>query len=215
MTASLDWSLWEPRFRAFLEASEHPGDPAHDLEHIHRVVANARRLAASSAADLAVVIPAAWLHDCVTIPKDSPQRSQASRLAAAAAGNFLHTSGYPAEHIAAIQHAIEAHSFTARIAPRTLEAQVVQDADRLDSLGAVGVARCLMLGGAMHKPLYDADEPLPVSRTPDDRTNVIDHFFTKLLTLADTMQTPAGRAEADKRTAFMRHYLDQLASEIA
>jgi uncharacterized protein len=215
MTPITDWPSWEARFQTFLEASEHPGDVAHDIHHIRRVVANARRLADATGADLAVVIPAAWLHDCVTVPKDSPQRNQASRLAAIAAGDFLTTSGYPSSSIAAIQHAIEAHSFTARIVPRTLEAQVVQDADRLDSLGAIGVARCLMLGGAMAKPLYDADEPLPITRTPDDRANVIDHFFCKLLTLADSMQTPVGRAEAERRTAFMRTFLEQLGSEVS
>src|SRR6185503_808605 len=125
---------------------------------------------------LEVVIPAAWLHDCVTVPKDSPQRSTASRLAAAAAGDFLHASGYPAEHIPAIQHAIEAHSCSAGIAPHTSEAMVVQDADRLDALGAIGIARILMLGGALGMPLYDPHEPFPETRPPDDRANVLDHF---------------------------------------
>ncbi len=209
-----DVSAWEERFAAFLAANQGAEDAAHDAMHIRRVVANARMLAEAEGADLAVVLPAAWLHDCVIVPKESPERKRASRLAAQAAGDFLRDAVYPAVAVPAIQHAIEAHSFSARIPPQTLEAQVVQDADRLDALGAVGIARTLMLGGAMGKPLYDADEPFPITRAANDADNVLDHFFVKLLTLSDTMQTDAGRAEAERRTAFMRHYLAQLAAEI-
>jgi uncharacterized protein len=210
-----DGSAWEERFATFLATHRGAEDAAHDGMHIRRVVANARALAAAEGADLAIVLPAAWLHDCVIVPKDSPERMMASRLAAAAAGDFLRSIAYPDAQISAIQHAIEAHSFSARIPPRTLEAQVVQDADRLDALGAVGIARTLMLGGTMGKPLYDADEPFPITRTADDRENVLDHFFVKLLTLSGTMQTRAGREEAERRTAFMRRFLAQLAAEIA
>ncbi len=209
-----DWPTWEARFATFLAANQRVEDAAHDGMHIRRVVANAHMLAKAENADHAVVLPAAWLHDCVIVPKDSPERTMASRLAATAASAFLHDAGYPAVHIPAVQHAIEAHSFSARIAPRTLEAQIVQDADRLDALGAVGIARTLMLGGAMGKPLYDADEPFPITRTADDGENVLDHFFVKLLTLSGTMQTPAGRAEAEHRTALMRDYLTHLGNEI-
>lgn len=206
----LDLTAWEGHFKRFL-ATQHPADVAHDAEHIRRVVTNARRLAAATGADVAVVVPAAWLHDCVRVAKNSPLRAQASRLAADAAAEFLRAEGYPAEHIAAIAHAIAAHSFSAGIAPQTLEAQVVQDADRLDALGAVGIARCLMLGGAMGKPLYDTSEPLPVTRPPNDGAYVIDHFYTKLLGLAATMQTAPGRTEAERRTSLMRAFLDELA----
>jgi uncharacterized protein len=209
-----DWSVWDEQFAAFLTANQGTADAAHDAMHIRRVVANARMLANAEHAVLAVVLPAAWLHDCVIVPKDSPERKMASRLAACAAGDFLRHVVYPDAHIPAIEHAIEAHSFSARIPPRTLEAQIVQDADRLDALGAVGIARTLMLGGAMGKPFYDADEPFPVRRTADDGENVLDHFFVKLLTLRDTMQTHAGREEAARRTTFMRYYLAQLAAEI-
>ncbi len=161
-----------------------------------------------------IVLPAAWLHDCVTVPKDSPLRAQASTLAAAGANDFLQEHGYPRAYLPAIRHAIEAHSFSAGITPRTLEAMVVQDADRLDALGAVGIARCLMLGGALGKPLYDPDAPFPQQRPPDDTRNVIDHFYVKLLKLADTMHTRAGKAEAAQRTIFMREFLRQLGHEI-
>lgn len=211
---TMDLTIWEARFADFLAHTAGAGDAAHDALHVRRVVASARRLAAGAGANLAVVLPAAWLHDCIVVPKDAPERSRASVLAAAAAGAFLRDSGYPADCIPAVEHAIAAHSFSAGIVPETIEAKVVQDADRLDALGAVGLARCLMLGGAQGRPLYDAHEPFPTTRPPDDRTATIDHFSTKLLTLAGTMQTAAARAEAERRTAFLRQFLDQLATEI-
>ncbi len=71
-----------------------------------------------------------------------------------------------------------------------------------------------MLGGAIGRRLYDPHEPFPVARAPDDALNTVDHFYLKLLRLADTMTTPAGRAEAQRRTVFMRQFLEQLRSEI-
>jgi uncharacterized protein len=211
---TINWADWTPRFEAYLTRIAGPGDAAHDLLHVRRVVASARRLAAAEGARLEIVLPAAWLHDCVVIPKDSPRRAAASTLAAEAVGDFLAASGYPAALLPAIAHAIAAHSFSAGIAPETIEAKVVQDADRLDALGAIGLARCLMLGGETHRPLYHAGEPFPTTRPPDDRAYTIDHFYTKLLTLAGTMQTASARAEAERRTAFLRTFLDQLATEI-
>ena len=205
---------WEAKFERWLLQLDEGADAAHGLTHIKRVVQNAKVLAENSGADLAIVVPAAWLHDCVSVAKDSPLRSQASRLAAQKAGEFLTEIGYAKELIPAIQHAIEAHSFSAEITPTTLAAQIVQDADRLDSLGAIGVTRCIQTGVAMNRQLYNSAEPFPVNRTPDDNVSTIDHFYTKLLTLAGTMKTAAGRAEADRRTQFMHLYLDQLKTEI-
>jgi uncharacterized protein len=214
MSQPIDWTHWEPQFERFLAEHAAAQDAAHDGEHIRRVVTTARRLAAAERADLAVVVPAAWLHDCVVVPKDSPRRSQASTLAARAAAGFLRGLGYPETHIAAIEHAIAAHSFSANIQPLTVEARVVQDADRLDAIGAIGVARCLMLGGALGRRLYHPAEPFPATRQPDDRAYTIDHFYLKLLRLAESMTTAAGREEARRRTVFMRGFLEQLRGEI-
>jgi uncharacterized protein len=208
-----DLSSWEAQFLSFVRDSAQSADVAHDLEHIRRVVRNARAIAAAEGGLLEVVIPAAWLHDCVVLPKDSGERASASRLAAEAATAFLKEIEYPAEYLAGIAHAIEAHSFSANIRPESLEARIVQDADRLDAIGAVGIARCLMLGGAMGKPLYDPVEPLPERRPPDESRYVIDHFYQKLLRLAEMMTTETGRQEAARRTAFMRAYLARLENE--
>jgi len=191
-----------------------PADAAHDLSHVKRVVKNTHYLTDLTKADSLVTVPSAWLHDCVAVAKDSPLRSQGSKLAADAATQFLSEIDYPEERLSEVHHAIEAHSFTANIPPRSLEAQVVQDADRLDSLGAIGIARCLLVGGRLNRPLCDPVDPFCDSREPDDSLYTLDHFYTKLFKLPDTMQTEAGRTEAHRRAAMMQDYLDNLRSEI-
>ena len=210
----MDWILWEGRFGEFLDGQMAEADGAHDRAHILRVVAAARRLAMEAGADLLVVVPAAWLHDCVVVAKDSPDRAKASMWAGETAVAFLADAGYPAQHLPAIQHAIAAHSFSAGIVPQTLEAQVVQDADRLDALGAIGIARCIMTGVHMGTALYHVEEPFPMTRVMDDRLYSVDHFYAKLLKLAEGMQTAVGQAEAQRRTQFMESYLAQLREEI-
>lgn len=208
------WTLWEDRFSAFLDAQSTDADAAHDRAHVERVVTTARRLAREEDAQMDVVVPAAWLHDCVALSKDAPDRDQASRLAADAARAFLEDEGYPKRWIPDVEHAIAAHSYSGDVEPDTLEASVVQDADRLDALGAVGLARCFMVSGALDHHLYDPEDPFCENRPPDDDTYAIDHFYAKLLRLPDTMQTQAGRTEAERRSAFLQQYLDRLHDEI-
>jgi uncharacterized protein len=209
-----NWDYWESQFAQFINQQIQTADPGHDLAHIRRVVANAKQLAQVEGADYSVVVPAAWLHDCVVVSKDSDQRKYASGEASKVAGKFLQTVGYPENLIPDIQHAIEAHSFSAGIEPKTLAAQVVQDADRLDAIGAIGIARCLMVGGGLQRSLYHSDEPFPEAREPDDSKYALDHFFAKLLHLPKTMQTSAAQAEAKRRIQFMETYLEQLRLEM-
>lgn len=205
---------WEPRLREFV--ADQPGaDPGHGPAHLERVVATALKLAAEEGARVEVVLPAAWLHDCVHVAKDSPDRARASQLAADHALRFLESAGFPAALLPDVRHAIEAHSYSAGIAPQSAEAKVVQDADRLDALGAIGLARCIAVGAALGRPVYEPQDPFCRRREPDDRGASVDHFYAKLLKLAGSMQTAAGRREAERRTAFLRAFLDQLESEIA
>ncbi len=205
---------WAEQFGAFLDKQMDGADAAHDRAHIRRVVRTARQLAAEEDADLEVVLPAAWLHDCVALAKNDPAREQASRRAADAAIRFLDQTDYPATHHDGIRHAIEAHSYSAGIEPRTVEAAVVQDADRLDALGAVGLARCFMVGGSLGSQLYHPGDPFCDTRAPDDSTYIIDHFYEKLLRLPATMNTAAGQQEGERRAQFLQTYLDRLRQEI-
>ncbi len=210
-----DLEEWERRCRQFVETHT-TGDAAHDLAHVRRVVRAARELAEAEGAVPAVVLPAAWLHDCVTVPKDSPDRARASQLAADAAGAWLRAEGFPPDLVPAVEHAVAAHSWSAGIAPETPEAAVVQDADRLDALGAIGIARLYATAGAMGSALTHPDDPLAeTGRALDDRQWATDHVLVKLLRLPATMQTAAGRREAERRAGFLRQFLGQLRSEVA
>lgn len=189
-------------------------DAAHDLAHIKRVVNSARQLALSEGASLAIVVPAAWLHDLVNYPKNHPKRAFASIESSEHAHAFLKSIGVPDANIVAIQHAICAHSFSANIVPQTIEAKVVQDADRLDAIGAIGIARCMMVGGQLNRVLYELDDPFCGMREPDDRSFTLDHFYQKLLCLESSFQTESARHEASQRTQFMHTFLQQLRREL-
>lgn len=190
------------------------GDPAHDLSHVTRVVQNTIELTDTENGLAEVTIPAAWLHDCVSVAKDSPLRKQASALAADEAVRFLQSLNYPSDLLPRIHHAITAHSFSANIPPQTLEAKIVQDADRLEALGAIGITRCFLTGGSMGTALYDPNDPFAKNREADDRQFTLDHFYCKLLGLAETMKTDAGKTEAIRRTRYMHSFLHQLGREI-
>lgn len=190
-------------------------DPAHDLGHVLRVSRTARALALEEGgADLRVVLAASLLHDVVNIPKDSPDRPRASRLAAERACEVLPSLGMPPGLLPAVAHAIEAHSYSAGVEPTTVEAMVVQDADRLESLGAVGIARCFMVSGLMRRPMADSEDPLAEGRAPDDLRWGLDHFAVKLLRLPDLMRTASGRRIAAERAAYLREFRERLAAEI-
>ncbi len=204
---------WVSVFRHYIQQLE-SADAAHDATHVHRVATNAIKLATSEEADLSIVIPAAWLHDCVTVCKSSHLRSQASQLSATKAQELLQEWQYPQDNIEDIKHAIAAHSYSANIEPKTLEAKIVQDADRLDSIGAIGVARMMMVGGKMDCTLYHDDDPFCRQRVADDRKWTIDHFYSKLLKLNSGFHTKAAVDEAQRRHDYMLNFLKQLESEI-
>lgn len=196
------------------EAWRGQSDPAHDLGHIRRVWANCQAIDAGEdeRADHGVLCAAAYLHDIVNLPKDDPDRARASRRSAARARQLLAGTALDLD---AVAHAIAAHSFSAGIAPASQEARVLRDADRLDSLGAIGVARCFAVSGALGRALFDPDDPAADRRALNDAAWALDHFETKLFGLAATMATATGARLAAARLATMRAFRDQLLAEIA
>jgi len=197
-----------------LNAWQGQTDSAHDLAHVMRVRKNALDIQASEGGDLDVITAAVWLHDLVNLAKDDPKRNQASRLSAQGAANILQNiPSFPADKIEAVQHAIEAHSFSASITPKSLEAKIVQDADRLDALGAIGIARCFAVSGALGRPLLHPHDPLCIKRDPDDSTYAVDHFFVKLFKLPQTMQTKTAQDKAKGRVTYMKDFLNKISDE--
>jgi len=204
---------WTQIFSDYIHALE-SADAAHDASHVHRVAVNSVKFSKLEGADLGIVIPATWLHDCYTVSKKSELRTQASRLSADKAEKLLKDWAYPQENIEAIKHAIAAHSYSANIFPETLEAKIVQDADRMDSIGAIGVARMMMTGGKMDCTLYNDGDPFCQKRQPQDRQWTVDHFYSKLLKLNSGFHTQAAKDEAQRRHDYMLDFLKQLESEI-
>jgi uncharacterized protein len=205
---------YETLAEALIPHSHEGDDGSHDLAHILRVFKNAMRIQANEGGDGRILAAAVLLHDCVAVEKSSPLRAQASALAAEKASGVLAGLAWSKEDVAAVAHAILTHSFSANIAPETLEAKILQDADRLDAIGMVGAGRCFYIGGRMASSLYDPLDPAGHDRPLDDRRYVIDHFQTKLFKLADGFKTAAGRALAAERDRRLRDFLDAFMDEI-
>jgi uncharacterized protein len=208
-----DPDFWRPRLAA-LAAGAADDDGAHDASHLERVRRNAEAiLELHPEADRLVVLAACYLHDLVNLPKNHPQRASASTRSAELARAMLEREGFPPERLAAVAHAIEAHSFSAAIPATTLEARIVQDADRLDGLGAVGLARMFYIAGRMGSSLAHPSDPLARGREFDDRKYSLDHIPVKLARLPGMMQTEAGRVMAERRLALLEEFREVFAQE--
>ncbi|WP_233808286.1 HD domain-containing protein [Paraburkholderia sp. HP33-1] len=194
--------------------SEANGDGSHDTSHLQRVWKNAAAIHAEEGGDPEVLFAATLLHDCVAVEKNSPLRAQASRLSAEKAAQVLKSLDWPEAKIQAVAHAVEAHSFSAGVVPTTVEARSLQDADRLDAIGMLGVARCFYVAGRMGSALYDSTDPHASERALDDTRYAIDHFHTKLLKLASDFQTVTGARLAKLRHDRLQRFLDEFADEI-
>ena len=212
----MELTQWQQRFERWLGENHTTDDTAHDISHFRRVWMTAQKIMANQAVEPLVILTACYFHDIVSLPKNHPERGQSSRLAARKTREILHRSfpDFPPAHYDAVAHAIEAHSFSAGIAPQSLEAKIVQDADRLEALGAIGLARVFAVSGALGVPLFDARDPFADARTLDDRAFALDHFQTKLLRLPDTMQTEMGRELARHNADFLIQFMAKLSAEL-
>jgi uncharacterized protein len=214
MTSSqTELAAWRPRLAA-LAAGSAGMDGAHDTNHLERVWRTAQELLASHPeADALVVMAACYLHDLVNLPKNDPERDQASRRSAKLARHQLAWMGFPAERLDAVAHAIETHSFSAGLTPETIEAKIVQDADRLDGLGAVGLARMFYTAGRMGCALAHGEDPLAEGRALDDKAFSLDHIPAKLARLPAMMQTDAGRRLGERRLESLLAFRTAFAAE--
>lgn len=189
-------------------------DGAHDEAHLLRVWRNVAGIMAREGGDSEILLAATLLHDCIRVDKASPRRSLASRLAAGKAEEVLSALGWPDGRRRQVCHAIEAHSYSAGIEPTSLEAKILQDADRLDAMGFIGVARCMYLAGTWGAGLHHVTDPAAAARPLDDKAYALDHFQTKLMKLERGFRTAAGRQMAAERAARLRDFYAGLLAEI-
>ncbi len=190
-------------------------DSAHDFEHTIRVYKNAQKICKKEKANEKLVLSAALLHDIVSYPKSDKRSKMSSIESAKKSKKILEKLDFSEEEIKVISDAITDHSFSQNKIPKTLEGQILQDADRLDALGAIGIARVFATGGSLKRPFYNIDDPFCKRRNPDDKIWTVDHFFAKLLKLESLMNTKSGKAEAKNRTRVLKEFLNQLKQELS
>jgi uncharacterized protein len=194
----------------------HCCDLAHNWDHVSRVYTLAEYIADREGADRFIVGMATLMHDLGHTVECKGNRHHVD-LSIELASELMRASQIPITLQDAITHVIIAHSFSRGIEPRTLEARVVRDADRLDALGAVGIMRWGIVGGQRQKTgrkPYHLDDPFAERHSLDDNRYMLDHFYTKLLKLESTMLTETGLHLARHRTTFMHQYLDQFKREL-
>jgi uncharacterized protein len=213
-----DLAKWEESFANYLRSNLSQDDGSHDLGHFQRVWRAARYInqEEGAIADPLILLTAAYFHDLVSLPKNHPDRSKSSLLSAEKTVELLKSNfaGFPSEKIEGVRHAILAHSFSANIEPETPEAMILQDADRLEAVGAIGLARVFYTAGQLNHKLFHPDDPLAMHRKPDDRQYALDHFGLKLLRLPDLMNTRTGRRLADENAAYLVEFLKKIKAEI-
>lgn len=194
----------------------HCYDLAHSWYHVNRVYRLAEYIAKHEGADWFIVGMAVLMHDLGHTVECNGNEHHVD-LSAKLASELMLAYQIPTKLQNAITHAILAHSFSRGLEPCTLEAGVVRDADRLDALGAVGIMRWGIVGGQRAKTgrkTYQLDDPFAERHSLDDNLYMLDHFYTKLLKLEESMMTETGLHLARRRTSFMRQYLDEFKHEL-
>lgn len=188
-------------------------DASHDYDHILRVLQNARMIMNQmSDIDATVVELAVYLHDI-----DDPKYREIKNLSAS---EILQKLQVPQAIQQSVKTAVESVSFSGGNSKEivSLEGAVVRDADRLDAIGAVGIARAFAYGGAKGRKLYDVEEKVRLTMSEQDyrskQTATVTHFHEKLFLLKELMVTKPGKRLAEERHEFMKQFVRQLESEI-
>ena len=196
-------------------------DLAHDADHVLRVYGWAVHIARAEGHDVELCGAAALVHDLVNIPKESRDRPLGGELSAVAGKELLEEAGYDPPAVHACAEAVRTSSWSRGLEPVNRVGVVLQDADRLDAIGAIGAARNFATAQAMAargRPgrFYDPDDPLGAADRPlDDVRNAMDHWPRKLLRLRAGLHTATARAEGDRRHAFLLAFMRELEAELA
>ncbi len=196
----------------FVRITLNNAEGGHDWWHINRVHTNAKRIAQTEACNMLVVELAALLHDIA----DSKFHNGDEEIGPATAGAFLKSIDIDEQTIIHVQQIIRHISFKSgfdKSAFHSIELDIVQDADRLDAIGAIGIARAFSYGGFKGREIYNPEIAPNLNMSKGEYKNSsapsINHFYEKLLLLKDKMNTASGKKLAELRHAFMEIYLQQ------
>lgn len=205
------WSQVAPRLAGH--------DLSHDADHVLRVTRWAVRLAREQGLSTELACAAGLVHDLVNVPKESADRPLGSELSAVAGKELLTEAGFTVAEVAAVVDAVRTCSWSRGLAPASPLGAVLQDADRLDAIGAIGIARnfacaqAMVARGSPGRLYHPADPAGETDRPLDDVAFAADHYRRKLLRLAASMHSASARAEAARRHAFMEAFLHELVEE--
>ncbi|MFA6494959.1 MAG: HD domain-containing protein [Candidatus Paceibacterota bacterium] len=189
-------------------------DVSHDFGHVQRVFNLAVQIGKSVKADLDVVIPAALFHDTVVYRKNDPRRKNETDESAEVAGNILtKVSGYPKKKIELVKVCIRQCSFTKGIKPDALESKVLQDADLLESTGAISIMRTFSSCGQMGRIFYNPQSPF-FKKNEIGVQSGVGLFYSRLLVAEKRMHTKFAKRIAKRRTAFLKKFLNELKTEL-
>jgi len=191
-------------------------DPVHGFDHILRVLRMAERIAKAEVADLEIVRAAALLHDASGAETGGEKRSEHQHHSAEFAKEVLEAEGWPLERIAAVQHCIRAHRFRGDEVPQSLEAKILFDADKLDVIGAFGVARTLAYDVVMHWPFHAevSEQFLKTGKKIEGETHSSYHeFIFKLGRIKNRLHTKTAKQIAEGRQKFLNEFFAQLDAE--
>ncbi len=191
-------------------------ESAHDFDHVLRVLALAERLARAEGADMEIVRAAALLHDIARAEEDAAGHGDHAQLAAERACTILLARGVASARADAVAHAIAAHRFRGSTLPQTLEAQVLFDADKLDSIGAIGIARAYAVSGALNQRLWSEVAADAVATRDQHNANhtAAAEFAVKLSQVRERMHTPTARKIAEERHVYMADFFARLEREV-
>ena len=193
-------------------------DAVHAFDHVERVYRMAERLAQAEGADLEIVRAAALLHDTGETTPGADERANHHFAASDFAAEVLQAEGWPEERIAAVQHCIRAHRFRDhREPPGTLEARVLFDADKLDVLGAIGVARAVAYATLAGEPVFASPSARFLQSGEEESGephSAYHEYLFKLRKLKDRLYTPTAQAIAAGRHRLMEEFFEQLAAEM-
>lgn len=193
-------------------------DTVHDFDHIMRVYSMAERLGTEMGADMEILRAAALLHDAAGSAPNSATRKTHHLVSSEFAREVLSKEGWPEERIAAVQHCIRAHRYRSDgEAPQTVEARILFDADKLDVLGAIGVARTVAYAAINGQPFYaEPSKKFLASgqKEPGEPHSAYHEYLFKLRKIKDALFTQSARQLAEARDAYLREYFVQLAAEL-
>jgi uncharacterized protein len=179
-----------------------------------RVYKNAQKICKNEKVNPKLALCAVLLHDIISYPKSDKRSKLSSIKSAEVSKKILKKYDFTLDEIQIISEAIKDHSFSQNKTPKTIEGKILQDADRLDAIGAIGIARVFAVAGSENRQLYNPENPFCKNRAPDDQKWTLDHFYKKLLLLESLMNTKSGKSEAKRRTLVLKNFLSELKKEL-